>query len=55
MCVHILQAKKNVELKNKKVDYNPYEDDEFDQYGNVSTHSHLHVSVVCVFVGVVPA
>ncbi|XP_065906677.1 U4/U6.U5 tri-snRNP-associated protein 1-like isoform X2 [Dysidea avara] len=28
------KAKKNVELKNKKVDYNPYEDDEFDQYGN---------------------
>ena len=34
MCVHILQAEKNVELKNKKVDYNPYKD---DKYENVST------------------
>ena len=50
--VCILQAEKNVELKNKKVDYNPYKDDE---YGNVSTHSYLHASVVCVHVGVVPA
>ena len=50
MC--ILQAEKNVELKNKKVDYNPYKDDE---YGNVSTHSYLHASVVCVHIGVVPA
>jgi len=28
-----------VELKNKKMDYNPYDDDEFDQYGNVSSSS----------------
>ena len=25
-----------MELKKKKLDYNPYEDDEFDEYGNVS-------------------
>ncbi|XP_065908740.1 U4/U6.U5 tri-snRNP-associated protein 1-like isoform X5 [Dysidea avara] len=26
------QAEKNVELKNKKVDYNPYKDDEYGNY-----------------------
>ena len=29
-----------MELNNKKMDYNPYDDDEFYQYGNVSSSSH---------------
>ena len=28
-----------MELKNKKMGYNPYDNDEFDQYGNVSSCS----------------
>ena len=34
-----------MELKKKKLDYNPYEDDEFDEYGNVSPH---YPAIYCI-------
>ena len=44
-----------MELKKKKLDYNPYEDDEFDEYGNVSEQQQQQILLSSSFMYVVSA